>query len=444
MRDAGRMSAAIEILNDFESRRIPIKTAIADWGRANRYAGAKDRAWISGLCLDALRKRQSLLTIMDPAAESEGPNGRALVLSTLRFLWEMPIEELAENASEEPHGPGPLSDEEQKCLSQSNMDQPSEMDAPDFLQPMAKRVFGEDYLEELSALSKRADIDLRINTLKTTPEKALSALRPVSGKAAPFVMNAARIHAPPPNERAPAITVIPAFNKGWVEVQDLGSQLAACAAGNIAGKQVLDFCAGGGGKSLALAALMENRGQLHAYDIEARRLKPIYARAKRAGLRNLQIHTPAYKEKTIPESLSELEDKMDVVFVDAPCTGTGTWRRHPDTKWRITPNQLERRLYEQDLCLNSAHPFVKKGGHLVYVTCSFLAEENEDRLEKFLNANASFKQINVLNNIKSSAALTEDAMEALTAWETTDGALRLTPRRTNTDAFFISVLERID
>ena len=230
----------------------------------------------------------------------------------------------------------------------------------------------------MAQFARRADVDLRINTLKTEPEKALSALKSVKAKPVVILTNAVRIDAPDPAEKAPAVTVIPAFNKGWVEVQDLGSQIAATAAGAIKGKQVLDYCAGGGGKTLALSAMMENTGQLYAYDNDARRLKPLYHRAKRAGVKNLQVINPI----TDKEALCSLAGKMDVVFVDAPCTGAGTWRRHPDTKWRLTERQLERRISEQQNVLHQAAQYVKPGGRLVWVTCSFLMEENEDRLAR--------------------------------------------------------------
>ena len=194
-------------------------------------------------------------------------------------------------------------------------------------------------------------------------------------------------------------------------VQDLGSQLTVEMAGEIAGKQVLDFCAGGGGKTLALAARMGNTGQLYAYDADARRMADVIPRAQRAGVRNLQVRSPVE-----PEALKGLDGRMDVVFVDAPCTGSGTWRRHPDTKWRLTPEQLERRMAEQDAVLDQAAPFVKPGGRMVYVTCSLFAEENEDRLEVFLARRPDF-------------ALAQPGT-------------RMTPLEAGTDGFFVAVLTR--
>ncbi len=448
----------MEILTDFDRRRVPLKTAMADWARGNRYAGAKDRAWISGLCLDALRKKNSLSAAMGEASP------RALALAAMRFLWDVSAEELAEIAAEDPHGAGALNDNERTVLSAhpplipakagiqtlANLDPGFRRDErrkeaephiagdfPEWMTPHIIRVFGDEAAAIMSAFAARADVDLRLNTLKAEPEKSLKALKVVKGEAIPILTTAARITAPDPSERAPAVTVIPAFNKGWVEVQDLGSQIAAAAAGAVKGAQVLDYCAGGGGKTLALAALMENTGQLYAYDNDARRLKPLFHRAKRAGVRNLQVRSPAGGE-----GLDDLKDKMDVVFVDAPCTGAGTWRRHPDTKWRLTEKQLNRRMEEQDAVLREAAAFVKPGERLVWVTCSFLMEENEDRLTAFLADHPAFALTPALDQISASGLLSDEGRAALEPCATPKGALRLTPDKLRADGFFVAILSR--
>ncbi len=457
MRLPGRLSAAIEILADFEARRVPLKNAIADWARNNRFAGSTDRAFISGLCLDVLRRRRSLVAVMG----DDSP--RASVLAAMRFMWEAGAEEIAE-AAEGEHGPGALTEAEKSKLStltpffpakagiRNSVEMESRFrgnervegpelnnceDYPEWIAPHVARVFGENAAQIMHAFCERADIDLRINTLKATPEKAIAALKSIKAEAVPMLTNAARIAAPAPSEKAPAITVIPAFNKGWVEVQDLGSQIAATAAGAIKGAQVLDYCAGGGGKTLALAAMMENTGQLYAYDRDARRIAPLYDRAKRAGVRNLQIRSPAGGE-----GLDDLADKMDVVFIDAPCTGAGTWRRHPDTKWRLTEDQLKRRMDEQDAVLKEAARFVKPGGRMVWVTCSFLMEENEDRLSAFFNDHKDFAQMPALDAMTASGLISNDGLNAMEACATPQGAIRITPDKFRADGFFIATLNR--
>ena len=425
MRLSGKIAAAIEILDDFDARGVPIKKALASWSRGARFAGAKDRAWISGVCLDALRRRQSIAHLMGDAS------GRALILGTLVLVWKIPIDEVEQAVADEQYGAGALSDPEREKLSGVFI---AGMDVQEWIEPLLARGYGDQAGRLAAALATRADVDLRLNTLKATTDQSLEALKSVNGKAIPILKTAARIVSPDPSERAPVVTTIPAYSKGWVEVQDLGSQIAAAAAGNINKAQVLDYCAGGGGKTLALAALMGNTGQLFAYDIDARRLKPVAHRAKRAGVRNLQLLMPQ-----APEKMNDLTGKMDVVFVDAPCTGSGTWRRHPDTKWRLTQKQLARRVEEQDSVLAGAAAFVKPGGRMVYVTCSVFMEENEDRIQHFLKMFPRFSQNSTYGSIGDAGILADqDMMATLKRCETARGAIRLTPQNFGSDGFFIA------
>jgi 16S rRNA (cytosine967-C5)-methyltransferase len=423
LRDAGRLAAAIDVLTEIETRHRPVRLALKSWGDSARYAGAKDRAFVSGLVLDALRKRRSLAWRMG----EESP--RAAVLGVAGLEWDWPAERVAEAAAEEPHGPGALSETEQAALAQPQAlaDAPAAVrgDYPDWLEASLARAFADARVEEAQALAERAPVDLRANRLKTGPGKAMKALSPLPVHATGVLPEALRIDAPRADERAAAVEAMPAFVKGWVEVQDLGSQLAAACAGEVKGLQVLDLCAGGGGKTLALAGAMENTGQIYAYDADARRLTDTIRRAERAGVRNLQVRTPAK-----PDPLKGLEGRMDVVFVDAPCSGTGSWRRHPDTKWRLTPQALERRMAEQDLVLDQATVFVKPGGRIVYVTCSVLPEEDEDRVAAFLARHPGF------------AVRPATADPVVARWLTADGFLRLSPRASASDGFFVAVLEK--
>jgi 16S rRNA (cytosine967-C5)-methyltransferase len=420
MRDGGRMSAAIEVLGDMSARHKPARMALKQWGESARYAGAKDRAFVSGLVLDVLRRRRSLAWRM-------GDDGdRAAVIAAVRFLWGWEPPRL-EAAVAEPHGPGALTDGDRALLAAdpgvAGAPPPVRGDYPDFMDASLARVFGEDRAAEGEALAERAPVDLRVNTLKTDTARAMKALAPFDPRPSDLLPTAIRIAAPAASERAAPIEVAPEFEMGWFEVQDLGSQLAAARAGDIAGRQVLDFCAGGGGKTLALAAAMGNRGQLYAYDSDARRLTDTVRRAQRAGVRNLQVRSPIH-----PDPLKGLEARMDVVFVDAPCTGSGVWRRHPDAKWRLTPQQLARRMAEQDDVLRQAAAFVKPGGRLVYVTCSLLAEENEDRVAAFLGDRPDFAAV--------------PATGPADAFLAASGSLRLTPRTSGTDGFFVAALLR--
>ncbi len=371
--------------------------------------------------LDVLRRRRSLGWAMGD------DSARATALAVLRFVWEWPVERIAEAAADEQHGIGALTEAELKAFATPRTEvAPAAVagDYPDWVDPYLARVFGEDRAEEGARLAERAPVDLRANSLKTDPERAAKALAPLRAEPACLLPNAFRIAAPAATERTGAVETIPAFGKGWFEVQDLGSQLAAACAGEIKGKQVLDFCCGGGGKTLALAAAMGNSGQIYAHDSDARRMADVIPRATRAGVRNLQIRSPVEAEP-----LKGMDGKMDVVFVDAPCTGSGTWRRHPDAKWRLSEDQLGKRIVEQDTVLDQAAPLVKPGGRLVYVTCSVFAEENEDRITAFLKRNPGF-------------AVRPITLEPVTEHVTPEGFLRLTPRTAATDGFFVALLER--
>lgn len=422
MRDAGRLAAAIDVLTEIETRHRPVRLALKSWGDSARYAGAKDRAFVSGLALDVLRKRRSLAWRMG----EDSP--RAAALGALRFEWDWPLERVAEAAAEEPHGPGPLSDAERAALAgPPDVAQAPDAvrgDYPDWLDASMTRAFDGARAEEGAALSERAPVDLRVNLLKTDPERALRVLAPLAAEPAGVLATALRMPALDSSARSGAVEAIPQFSKGWFEVQDLGSQIAAMCAGEVKGKQVLDLCAGGGGKTLALASAMANTGQIYAYDSDARRLADTIRRADRAGVRNLQVRSPVHADP-----LKGLEGKMDVVFIDAPCSGTGSWRRHPDTKWRLTPETLARRIADQDLVLDQGAVFVKPGGRLVYVTCSVLPEEDEDRVAAFLARTPGF------------AVTPATADPNLAAHLTPDGFLRLSPRTAGTDGFFVAVLE---
>jgi 16S rRNA (cytosine967-C5)-methyltransferase len=420
VRDAGRLTAAIAVLGDIEDRHKPVRQALKTWGDGARYAGAKDRAFVSGLVLDVLRRRRSLAWRMGEDSH------RATVLAAARFLWAWDMDRLAA-AAEESHGPGPLTDAERDRLAEDRglggAPAPVAGDYPDWLDPALARLFGEDRAAEGQALAERAPTDLRVNTLKTDFARALAALEPFDPEVPGLLAGAIRIPAPAASERAHPVEAAPEFEMGWFEVQDLGSQIAAACAGDIAGLRVLDFCAGGGGKTLALAAAMGGEGRLYAYDSDARRLTDTVRRSLRAGVTNLEVRSPIRRD-----ALAGLEGAMDLVFVDAPCTGSGAWRRHPDTKWRLTPAQLARRLADQDTVLAAAARFVRPGGRMIYVTCSLFAEENEDRVAAFLAAAPAFRSI--------------PARGVADAFLTADGYLRLTPRTAGTDGFFVAALAR--
>lgn len=434
MRTGGKISAAIEVLRDVMDRHQPLKIALRDWGKRARYAGSKDRAWVSGLVLDALRRRNSIAHHMGHS------DARALVLGALRIAWEWNARDI-EEACYDDHGPTPLTNDERSRLILAP--DPSaaphiQGDFPDWMTPHMQRVFGPDAVIEAQMMAVRADVDLRVNTLKADAEKAALPLKSVKAEPSRLLKNAYHIPARDPTEREDSIEGIPAFSKGWVEVQDAGSQIAAAAACAKPDEQVMDYCAGGGGKTLAMSAQMEGRGQIHAYDIDGKRLSALIPRLKRSGAHNVQLVHPSEGN-----SLEPLVGQMDLVFVDAPCTGTGTWRRRPDSKWRVKPAQLQKRMQDQREILQAASTYVKPGGRLLYATCSFLMEEDEDRVAEFLAGAPHFVERDAAEAAIASGALTAHGAEIVRRNRGPTGSVRLTPRRAGTDGFFFALLQRV-
>ncbi len=424
MQPAGHASAAIEVLSAVENLHLPAAQALRDWGRAHRFAGSRDRGAIGTIVFDVLRHKASLAWQMN----DESP--RALVLGWLAFLKDLPLDRIEEMAGAR-HGFGELTETERQNLAAPRPLEDAPMwvraDIPQWLESAFADVWGERAAAEGTALAERAPLDLRINALKTDRARVARALSRFSPKETPLSPWGLRI-LPDAEGRLPNIEAEGAHGRGLFEIQDEGSQIAALLTGAGPGMQVLDLCAGGGGKTLALAAMMENRGQIFAYDADRMRLRPIHERIRRASVRNVQVIEPHAHER-----LKNLEDRMHVTLVDAPCTGTGTWRRHPDAKWRLTDKALKTRVETQDALLDDAARFVRPGGRLVYVTCSVLKAENEDRMKVFLSHHADFSPI-YWRDVNDIPLIPPDS--GLSPF------LRLSPLQHGTDGFFIAVLER--
>jgi 16S rRNA (cytosine967-C5)-methyltransferase len=429
MTPGARASAAIEILADIEERRRPVAEALKDWGLAHRFAGSGDRAAIGNLVFDALRTRASAAYAMG----NDSP--RALVLRTLVTSWQLTPDQVAALADGSRHAPEPLADGALEGLRRAvPPDAPAHIrgDYPEWLGPHFERAFGAQAGEEGAALARRAPVDLRVNTLKATSEKVLKALRRFEPSPTPHSPVGVRIVQAPGPGKNPHVEAEPGHGKGWYEVQDEGSQVATLLSGAKPKAQIIDLCAGAGGKTLGLAALMQNTGQLYAYDADRLRLRPIFERLKRAGVRNAQV-LPAGDA----EALAKLDGKMDLVLIDAPCTGSGVWRRRPDAKWRLGPQMLEARLQEQAVVLDAGAALVKLGGRLAYITCSVLPPENRDQVEAFLGRHPEF-------NLMPWRPLWEEALSAppLPSADGSADTLLITPLSHGTDGFFVAVLER--
>ncbi|HEV7284867.1 MAG TPA: RsmB/NOP family class I SAM-dependent RNA methyltransferase [Kaistia sp.] len=432
---AARISAAIEVLDDIATRRRPAPDALKDWGLAHRFAGSKDRRAIGDLVFDALRHRNS------SAAAGGGDDGRSVMLGLFRRHRGLDIAAIEKLFSGDRFAPAPLTDDERTVLARDALaDAPDYVrgDYPEWIAPNFARIFGDNVVAELQALATPAPLDLRVNTLKAEADHAASELAAAIGRTPERpALSALCLRLPlEPGSAEPHIASTEPFLKGQVEIQDLGSQLAAEFAGARPGMQVLDLCAGGGGKTLALAAAMQNHGQIFAHDSDRRRLAPIHDRLTRAGVRNVQVRTP----RPNSDVLDDLENRMDLVLVDAPCTGTGTWRRNPDAKWRIRPGSLAERNKDQALVLATAARYVKPGGRLAYITCSVLEEENTDQIDAFLAGHPGFAVVPPQAVVE---AYEQESMNILgPAVRLLSNGLLMTPLTSGTDGFFVSVLTR--
>ena len=431
MTPGARLAAAIEVLSDIGARRRPATDTLKDWGLSHRFAGSGDRAGIAGLVYDALRRRASSAFLMG----EDTP--RAVALGMLVRERGLDPDAVAQLASGAGYAPPPLTDAERGRLGATDLSgAPSHVrgDYPEWLDPYLARVFGDERVEEGAALSSRAPLDLRANTLKATRDEAAKSLADLAPEPTRWSPTGLRIKLRA-DAKNPAVHAEFAYLKGLIEIQDEGSQLAALLAGAKPGEQVLDLCAGGGGKTLALAALMENKGQIYATDDDKRRLAPIHDRLDRSGARNVQVRSP----KSVGNELADLEGKLDLVLIDAPCTGIGAWRRNPDAKWRVRPGALEVRVKEQADTLERAVPLVRPGGRIAYVTCSVLEEENGAQIRSFTGRHPDFS---VEKPAEVANVLGERAYMFTRAALTSDEGLLMTPRRTDTDGFFVSLLRR--
>ncbi len=386
MTPGGRLAAAIEILDGViaaaRDEGAAADTLIARYFRERRYAGSKDRKAVRALVYEVIRW-----------AVERPDSGRAAMVAYARAQDP----ELLALFGGEGHAPAAVGEAD-----------PDDRDGGggagrDWLTRRLVERFGSETEQELKALMARAPLDLRVNSLKATRAAAKAVLPPTTETQAPNGLRA---------DEPFAVETHPAFHDGLVEIQDTGSQLACAACEARPGTLVIDLCAGAGGKTLALAAAMENSGRLVACDTDRGRLNRMPPRAERAGVTIVEprLLNPGHEAAM----LSDLAGAADVVLVDAPCSGTGTWRRNPEARWRLTPQRLGRLTSLQASILDVAKGLVRPGGRLAYVVCSLLPEEGERQVEAFLTRHAGWQRV---------------AHERV-----------LTPARDGTDGFFIAML----
>lgn len=435
MTPGARIAAAIDILAALDGGHRPADDTAADYFRRRRYIGAKDRAAIAAQVYAVLRHRSALDWWIGREGNGAADPTRGRAIAELLLVEGQSAESVAASFDGGRFRPAALAPGEARLaqrlagrtLHHPAMPRAAANDVPEWLEPHLARVYGARLEAEMAALNASAPMDLRVNALKGDRESALQALaaaglRPERTRWSPLGIRLAG--------RAP-IAGLAAFKDGLIEVQDEASQLAALLADARPGMRVVDFCAGAGGKTLALAASMCNRGKLVACDVSGWRLERAGVRLRRAGISNVERRELSSERDPWVRRHAK---SFDRVFVDAPCLGIGTWRRNPDAKWRSTPQDLAELQERQHDILASAARLVKPGGRLVYATCSLLREENEDQAERFLAENSDFA-----------------LYPASRAWEETiDGEspggrehLRLTPARHGTDGFFVAIFERL-
>lgn len=359
MTPAARLQAAIEILAAYAGGDAPPDRLLAAWGRAHRFAGAKDRAAIADRVYLCLRRWRSM------AWPLRDESARAVVIGSVL------AEGLAPDSlfTGQGHAPAALTAAERASLAAPPPPPPDpvRLDYPDWLDAVLRDSLGHDFEAAMAALRDRAPVDLRVNTLRATRDEAQARLAREGIETVPAP------HAPHGLRAAPGAPAArsAAFAEGWVEPQDAASQAAAALAAARPGETVLDLCAGGGGKTLALAADMARRGRLLAHDANPARLRGLAPRALRAG---------ATVETLMPDALDQVAGACDLVFVDAPCSGSGAWRRDPGGKWRLTPAALAARVATQRRLLAEARRFLRPGGRLAFATCSMLRAEGPDHI----------------------------------------------------------------
>lgn len=470
MTPAARLAAAAAIIDRISAGKAPAEAVLKTWGTENRYAGSKDRRAIADQVYKVVRARGRLVWAMGGRED-----GRALVIGALSLIDGLTVEEIEQLHSGDGYGPKPLSKQERSRISITEDEVPGWVAAglPEFVVDDFKNTFGDRWAEEAAGLMlPRAPIDLRVNLAKATVAEVEAELREagLSPKRTPWSAAGLRLQSEPP----PNVQALEAFKDGRFEIQDEGSQIACWLAGVKPGMTVVDYCAGGGGKTLGLAmqglasgasrvesaaaepdkvwtptgwidapkgktkpaTVAKAEGRLIACDVVQKRLDNIRPRLARAGVAAELIHLGPNGG-----GVEEIIGEADVVFVDAPCTGSGTWRRKPEDAWRLSVEDVDRMHSLQKAILARAAKLVKPGGRLVYVTCSMLRVENEATLDAFEEDHDAFQPV-AIQEALSSSAFTDAGRNKLVELAEGGHRLRLSPATSGTDGFFAAVYER--
>lgn len=425
MTPAAHTQAAIEVLEDLlpalkESQGKPADALLAEYFRMRRYIGGKDKQAIAALFYGVLRHLGELTWRLQLGGTRV----------TARMLMALYITGLKQEIfTGERYAPDIISPREKEDLRAAKevtaLPPYAVLNVPEFLYAKLHEEYGDRLEPILRALNKEAPVDIRVNTLKTTRDAALQSFSELGFDPVPCPYSPVGIRL----KKRGALFATELFKKGAFEMQDEASQITALLVDARPSMRVIDFCAGAGGKTLAIAAAMKNKGRILAWDVAEHRMKDLRARLTRAGADTVQIHSI---ENEADPFIKRHHNTADRVLVDAPCSGSGTWRRNPDLKWKMTPESLARVMQTQENILRAAAKLVKPGGRLIYATCSLLKEENNQQVEKFLEQHTQFS-----------------VAPAREIWDKDHPCpsglgdyLHLNPHQDGTDGFFAAVLVR--
>ncbi|MGE4313871.1 MAG: RsmB/NOP family class I SAM-dependent RNA methyltransferase [Pseudobdellovibrionaceae bacterium] len=432
MTPAARIQTTIFLLDLIGTTRVPMDTAIGDYMRQRRYIGSKDRAAIAERIYSAMRHKARFDWWINEAGLQ--PDGRLKTICTLIFLDERAEKDILKLFDGSKYGPEQLSDTEIAFLKRiskaelmpQNMPEAVRVECPSEFEGRLREIFESGFVPEMAAMLDTAPLDLRVNTGLAPVDKAAAYLEAdgVETDKTPYAPTGLR------TKGKTYLSRTKAFAKGWIDIQDEGSQLIAVACDAKPGMQVLDYCAGAGGKTLALASYMEGKGRIVAMDNDDRRLGKSKERFKRARVSD-SIEIRPLTDERHKKWLRRQRESFDITLIDVPCSGSGTWRRNPDMRWVTYGPELEELIdIQADIMERVAHT-VKPGGKLVYATCSLFRAENENQVEAFLARHDEFELL----------PLQEAWPEGLTL--PCEGPyMRLTPLKHGTDGFFAAVLRR--
>lgn len=431
MKHSARIQSAIDLLVRIEAGHIPMDNTIRDFMGARRFIGSKDRTAIVERVYRIIRSKARLGWWLEQAAAED--ISRTRVIADLVLNEGTSAEDMVALFDGDRHAPEPLESSEEKLIAflrgktidDEAMPEAVRCECPDWAAEKLRPLFGDGFEAHMRSMIDPAPLDLRVNTVKGTVEEAVASLgkdgvRTEKTKFSPVGLRALG---------KPYMGESKAFRSGLVEIQDEGSQLIALVSGAKPGMRVLDFCAGGGGKTLALAAMMNNKGNIVATDNDTRRLEKGKPRYRKAGVHNVEARS--LEEEQNRKWLRRQKGTMDVVLVDAPCSSSGTWRRNPDIRWKWYGPSLEEIIALQTEILDRVADKVKPGGRLVYATCSLFPEENEKQVEAFMVRHAGYRVMPLA-----------EVWEGVGSPPCEGDFLRLFPKDHATDGFFAAVLMR--